>query len=160
MIVIADATPVHYLILIHQADILSTLYGRVIIPEAVRRELTPDAVKQWVASPPPWIEVHHVAVGEEASLRRLDPGEREAIALAEELRADALIMDDRAGRKEAERRGLRVIGTLRVLYDAAHAGLLNLAEALEALQHSGFYVDRRLAEEILKRHAQETAGNN
>ena len=161
MIVIADATPLHYLILIHQSDILSALYGRVIIPEAVRGELqaqeTPDAVKRWMASPPPWIEFRHVTVGEDQSFGGLDPGEREAIALAEALHADALIIDDRAGRREAERRGLRVIGTLRVLYDAAETGLLNLAEALEALQRSGFFVNRRLSEELLRRHTEKTA---
>jgi hypothetical protein len=61
-----------------------------------------------------------------------------------------VIIDDRDWRREAERRGLRVIGTLRVLYDAAEAALLELAEALEALHRCGFYVDRRLAEEVFK----------
>jgi len=60
MIVIADTTRLHYLVLIDHAQILSALYGKVIIPDAVRRELqaqrTPDAVKVWLASPPPWIE--------------------------------------------------------------------------------------------------------
>jgi len=161
MIVIADTTPLHYLVLIDQSDILALLYGKVIIPEAVLCELqaprTPDAVKRWLANPPPWIEVRHAAVGEDPCFTGLDPGEREAIALAEALRADALIMDDRAGRREAERRGLRVIGTLRVLYDAAEARLLNLAESLEALRRSGFYVERPLAEDLLKRHAEKVA---
>ena len=53
------------------------------------------------------------------ALAELDPGEREAIALAETLRADALIIDEKMGRREAERRKLRVIGTVRVLDDAA-----------------------------------------
>jgi predicted nucleic acid-binding protein len=159
MIVIADTTPLHYLILIDQSEILSALYGRVVVPGAVRRELqaskTPQAVKRWVASPPPWIEFRHVNVGDDQSLRGLDPGEREAIALAGALRADALIMDDRAGRREAERRGLRVIGTLRVPYDAAETGLLNLADALEAVLRCGFFVDRRLSEELLRRHGEK-----
>jgi predicted nucleic acid-binding protein len=161
MIVIADTTPIHYLVLIDQSDILRALYGKVIIPEAVRRELqgqkTPDAVRRWVASPPAWIEVRHAAGADGPSFRGLDAGEREAIALAEALHADALIMDDRAGRREAERRGLRVIGTLRVLYDAAEAGLLNLADALEALQRSGFYVDPRLSEKLLRKQARKSA---
>jgi predicted nucleic acid-binding protein len=58
MIVVADTTPLHYLVLIDHTEILNALYGRVIIPEAVRIELqakrTPDAVKRWMASPPPW----------------------------------------------------------------------------------------------------------
>jgi predicted nucleic acid-binding protein len=156
MIVIADTTPLHYLVLISQVNILYTLYGKVIIPEAVRRELqvqrTPDAVKRWIANPPPWIDVCHGAVGKDSTLGWLDPGEREANMLAMALHADALIMDDRAGRREAERRGLRVIGTLRVLYDPAEVDLLDLADAIDALQRAGFYADTRLAEYLLRRH--------
>lgn len=99
--------------------------------------------------------MRQVRLKEDAYLRGLDPGEKEAILLAQELNADALIVDDRATRREAQRRGLRVIGTLRVLFDAAEAGLLSLADAVNTLQASGFYVDRALAEEILKRHARK-----
>lgn len=84
---------------------------------------------------------------------RLDPGEREAIALAQMLRADAVILDDRAARREAERRNLRVIGTLRVLADAAEIGLVDLSQALEHLQAAGFYMDARLAQFLLERRA-------
>lgn len=159
MIVIADTTPLHYLILIDQTHILKTLYGRIILPEAVRAELqaakAPGPVKEWISHLPPWLEVRQVRLKEDAYLRGLDPGEKEAILLAQELNADALIVDDRAARREAQRRGLRVIGTLRVLFDAAEAGLLSLADAVNTLQASGFYVDRALAEEILKRHARK-----
>lgn len=113
-----------------------------------------------MAGPPPWIEVPHVTVGEDSTLRGLDPGEREAITLAENLRADALIMDDQAGRKEAERRSLRVIGTLRVLSDAAEAGLVDLAEALETIQRAGFYLNPSLTEGLLKRRRRKETGND
>ena len=100
MIVIADTTPLHYLVLLNYADILRELYGRVIIPEAVFRELqvdrTPARVKQWIASRPDWLEVRRASVPHDLALIELDPGEREAIALAENLRADALILDDKA----------------------------------------------------------------
>jgi predicted nucleic acid-binding protein len=78
------------------------------------------------------------------TLTDLDPGEREAIILAEVLHADALVIDDRAGRREMERRPLRVIGTLRVLVDGAEAGLLDLPNALGAVELAGFYLDRGL----------------
>lgn len=56
MIVIADTTPLHYLVLIDCADILRELYGRVIIPMAVLEELqaegTLPAVKAWLAHRP------------------------------------------------------------------------------------------------------------
>ena len=135
MIVIADTSPLHYLILLGHAEVLRQLYGRVIIPEAVVRELqahrTPTTVRQWIASPPEWLEMRQAAVPLDPALAQLDAGEREAIALAEALRADALILDERAGRQEAERRKLRVIGTVRVLDDAAEAGLVDLPNTLE-----------------------------
>lgn len=52
MIVIADTSPLNYLVLIGEAEILQRLYGRVVIPEVVLRELqhpqTPTAEAEWV----------------------------------------------------------------------------------------------------------------
>jgi predicted nucleic acid-binding protein len=60
MIVIADSTPLNYLILIHQADLLPPLFDRVVIPPAVFEELqhqeTPDLVRRWIAGPPSWLQ--------------------------------------------------------------------------------------------------------
>jgi predicted nucleic acid-binding protein len=74
--------------------------------------------------------------------------------LAETLRADALIIDEKAGRREAERRKLRVIGTVRVLDDAAEAGLVDLPSALSRLQASGFYLDARLSQSLIDRDSE------
>ena len=87
------------------------------------------------------------------ALAELDPGEREAIALAEALQADALILDEKRGRREAERRKLRVIGTVRVLDDAAEADLVDLPAALERLRAFGFYLDKKLMHLLLERHS-------
>jgi uncharacterized protein len=70
----------------------------------------------------------------------LDVGEREAMSLAKELQADALIIDEPDGREAAKRQGLRVIGTLGVLYDAADAGRCELEQAYAALQQTTFQV--------------------
>ena len=140
MIVIADTSPLHYLVLLEHSAILQHLYGRVIVPKAVVRELhaerTPPRVRQWIASPPSWLEVREITVPLDPMLAELDPGEREAIALAEALRADALILDEKRGRREAERRKLRVIGTVRVLDDAAEA-CSTCPLRLSACKHSG-----------------------
>jgi predicted nucleic acid-binding protein len=60
MIVIADTTPLNYLILIGHADVLPALYGRVLIPEAVAQELhgsgTPDVVKAQYPRLPPGLK--------------------------------------------------------------------------------------------------------
>ena len=81
----------------------------------------------------------------------IDDGEREAIALAVEVRADALLMDDRDGRREAEVLNCPVLGTVRVLADAAQRGFADLQAALEGLRLTNFRVDGRLLEEILNR---------
>ncbi|ETW99451.1 MAG: hypothetical protein ETSY1_14955 [Candidatus Entotheonella factor] len=141
-VIISNTTPIHYLILIKHVDVLRQLYGRVLIPPAVVEELqalgTPPKVKAWMASPPDWLEVRAVSVSLDASLAFLDVGEREAISLAKELEADALIIDEMDGRQAARAQGLRVIGTLRVLYDAAEAGFCNLEQAYERLQQTTF----------------------
>jgi predicted nucleic acid-binding protein len=158
MIVIADTSPLRYLILLKHAEVLHQLYGRVIIPEAVVRELqaqnTPVVVRQWLGAPPNWLQIRRIVVPPDPALAELDPGEREAIALAETLRADALIIDEKLGRREAERRKLRVIGTVRVLDDAAEAGLVNLPSALSQLREFGFYVDTKLLQFLLDRDSE------
>lgn len=81
----------------------------------------------------------------------LGPGEREAIALAAEISADAVLMDDRDGRREAERMNLAVLGTLRVLADAAEHGFADLRVALERLRSTNFRADERLMSWLLAR---------
>lgn len=156
MIVIADTSPIHYLVLLGHVDVLQELYERVLIPGAVARELqaasAPPAVKAWITAAPNWIEIRTVADPDEPALTGLDPGEREAIILAENVDADAVIIDDKAGRQEAQRRRLRVIGTVRVLDDAAVAGLLNPIVALERLRAAGFYLDAALVAFLTERH--------
>jgi len=153
VIVVADASPLRYLILIEHVHVLPALYGRVIIPPAVLSELnqerTPDVVRAWLARTPDWL---HVQVPREP-LRELrdvlGDGERQAIALAVELSADALLMDDRDGRREAEKRNCAVLGTLRVLTDAAAYGLADLRIALDRLRLTNFRADERLIQRIL-----------
>src|SRR5690348_13549469 len=131
MIVIADTTPLNYLVLIDRVLILPQLYGRVLIPSAVWQEFqrpeTPEAVRAWLAQRPAWLEIRQVQGSTASALGHLGAGEREAIALAEELRADRLILDDQAARRVAARRKLSVIGTLGVLVEAAARGLVDLA---------------------------------
>jgi predicted nucleic acid-binding protein len=80
---------------------------------------------------------------------RLDRGETEAIALAEELHADWLLIDETAGRNEAARRGLQTIGTLGILREGHQAGLLNLPTAINRLTATGFRVHPSLVQLLL-----------
>jgi predicted nucleic acid-binding protein len=84
----------------------------------------------------------------------LDVGEREAIGLAKELQADALIIDEPDGCEAAKRQGLRVIGTLRVLYDAAEAGFCPLEQAYNRLLQTTFRAHPNLFKAFLDLHIQ------
>jgi predicted nucleic acid-binding protein len=154
MIVVADTSPINYLILIEEIDILTKMYGRVVIPGTVREELlrasAPEIVRNWISQLPFWLEVHIPVNAPDASLATLDPGERDAIMLAGELRADQLIVDDRQGRREAEKRGIRVIGTLGVMREAATLGLLDIRIAVKRLEATNFYVAPEVLSRLLK----------
>jgi predicted nucleic acid-binding protein len=153
MIVVADTTPINYLILIEEIDLLSKLYGRVVIPHAVREELlrprAPVKVREWTERPPAWLDVRAPNSAPDPALARLDAGERAAITLAEELAADQLIVDDSFARRIAESRGVSVIGTVGVLQEAAELGLLDLRIAFERLQKTTFHVSPALLARLL-----------
>jgi len=106
-VLISNTTPINYLVLIDHIGVLHQLYTRIVIPQAMFDELqdegTPPKVKAWVAAHPVWLEVRTVTVFPDPSLALLDAGEREAIRLAQELEADALIIDEPIGREVAKR---------------------------------------------------------
>jgi predicted nucleic acid-binding protein len=82
-------------------------------------------------------------------LKALDPGEREAILLAEQLNADLVILDDKAARQIADERGLKIIGLLGILKDASRSDLLDLETTFEQLRKFGFWVSPNLLERLL-----------
>ncbi len=151
MIVVADTTPVNYLILIDRIELLKQLYGRIILPQAVREEMrrvsTPEKVRKWVENLPSWVEVHTQGVPQMPL--NLGHGEREVIALAVHLQADLVLMDDRKARLAAIERGLTVTGTLAILAAAARRGLEDLPAALDALQQTTFRAPASLIRSIL-----------
>lgn len=137
MIVVADTSPLNYFVQIGCESVLPSLYQRVLIPPSVLDELrhpdAPKVVASWLLNLPGWIEVRPTAGSPDAALADLDPGEREAIQLAQEQRADLLLIDERRGRLEAKRRGLATTGTLGVLLAAAQKGLIDAAAAYQQL---------------------------
>jgi predicted nucleic acid-binding protein len=146
-VVVADTSPLNYLILIGEIDVLPQLYGGVVAPRQVIVELTaaeaPDSVKAWAGRLPSWIEARDAAVGDE-EMRHLDLGERAAI----------LLIDETAGRIEASRRGIRNTGTLGVLRAAASRDFVDLATALARLLETNFRVSTDLVSDILAEDAE------
>ena len=134
IVVVADTSPLNYLIQINCDHILPTLYERVLVPSAVVEELSHPravaAVSAWLTRVPSWLVVEHVADAADARLARLDPGERQAIQLAKREHADLLLMDEKIGVRIAREQGLAVTGTLGVLLQAAGRGLVDVERAL------------------------------
>jgi len=153
MDVIADTSPLNYLVLIRTIEVLPALYGAIVVPPAVVRELrdasAPEIVRRWAESTPVWLSVAPPPPIDEG-LRCLDSGEREAIAAAKFSGHEVLLlMDDARGRAEAERRAIRTTGTLGVLVAASRKGLLDLGTALEALQRTNFRISPKLVSQLL-----------
>ena len=158
MLVVADTSPINYLVLLEQTVVLPALYTRVFLPPAVVTELqdpeAPEEVRAWVAGLPVWCEVRHPApLRETEILAHLGAGEREAILLAQELWADVLLIDEEDGRQAARSRALTVTGTLGVLERAAERGLLDLPSTLARLLTTSFRVRDELIQGMLARDA-------
>ena len=163
MIVVADTTPPLYLARLGLLDLLRTLYGTVVVPTEVWRELVeyrPDAPGVAELRAAPWIRVDP---GADASPllaeleEEIDRGEASAIALALLRRADVVLVDDGAGRRAATRRGLLPRGTLGVLVTARERGLLPaLRPVLDRLRGEGFRVDAELVRRVLISVGEET----
>lgn len=159
MIVISDTSAITNLAAIQHLQLLPQLYERVIIPEAVYHELTdivppvPGTLEVQSAS---WLEVRQVVnreiVGHLLDEVRLDPGESEAIALALELSADLLLIDERRGRAEADRLGLRITGLLGILIEAKHQNLIVAVKPLidALITTSEFRISATLYNRILE----------
>jgi predicted nucleic acid-binding protein len=129
MVVVADTSPLNYLLQIGCESVLPALYKRIVVPSAVLAELshpdTPLVISGWLLNLPTWIEVRRISSPPDPTLAALDPGEREAIQVAQEQRAELLLIDERRGRMEAQRRGLVTTGTLGVLLAAGQRRLID-----------------------------------
>jgi len=152
-VVVSDTSPLHYLILCGAENILPRLFQQVVIPPMVFHELqqanTPSLVCEWAARLPAW-----VAIQSPKNLNltlNVDAGELEAICLAQEIQAAAILMDDRAGRTAAVQCGLAVVGTIGLLEQAAARGLIELPPALARIRQTNVRLDPKLIQAALTR---------
>ena len=153
MIVVSNTTPITNLARIGQLELLHSLYGEVHVPAAVWDELNrgPESQGRRVVCDATWIVTHSVARREPVAALRaeLDAGESEAIALADELGCDLLLMDEAKGRRVAERLALKQTGAVGVLLEAKRRGLIAAVRPLldDLRQKAGFW----LSEEVYQR---------
>lgn len=125
--------------------------GPVLVPRTVWSELIQPGTRADVVDSlraAAWIEVRDDPARVDLGL---DPGETAAILLAEELSADALIIDERRGRSVAAGRGIAVIGTSGILAGAKRAGAVDrVAPLIAELQADGFWLAPALVEAFLR----------
>lgn len=157
MKVVSNASPLVNLARIGQLTLLPQLFGQVLIPDAVWQEVVEDGRGQPGADEirmAAWIERMTVSNRQLVhSLRQdLDPGEAEAIALAVEIEADWLLMDERLGRETAAHFGLRYAGLISILSEARERGIVQeLRPLLNQLRDvAGFWISSALADRVLR----------
>lgn len=151
MIVVSNTSPLTNLAAIGQFDLLRCLYDRVHIAQGVWEQLNAEG-KRWPGrdqvAQADWIQRHTVQNQDlVTALRRdLDRGEAETIALALEIGADLVLLDEKEGRHTAQRFGLRVVGVVGILLEAKGQGAIHTVHPhLDALrQTAGFYVSASL----------------
>lgn len=156
MKVVLDTSPVCYLFLIGEVEVLPALYDRLFVPPAVVAELgdpeAPQDLRNWVVSSPAWLEIHPVRARPPEDLSFLEAGERDAIFLTEDLGADLIVLDDQEARGVAVERGLKITGLLGILGRAATLKLIDLPGAVERLRRTSFHVTPWLLKDLLDRH--------
>jgi predicted nucleic acid-binding protein len=142
MIIVSDTTAINYLVLIGEAYLPKVLFEEIIIPQAVneelRRDKTPIQVRDWIDSQAHWLNVMQASQELPETAKALGKGEREAIALAVELKADAILLDDKRAKIEARSRNISVITILNILEAGAQRGLVDLSDAVERLRQTNF----------------------
>jgi predicted nucleic acid-binding protein len=157
VIVVTDTSSVLNLCCLRHELLLQKLFGEVLAPRSVveefRRLAGSDPRFAGLAFPD-FIEISapsQIPISL-AGNQRLHAGEVDALALAAEIKAAAVLMDERAGRAEAKALGIPVIGILGVLIRAKALGQVpELAPLLDRLQfQAGFWIAPSLRARVLK----------
>lgn len=155
MIAVADASPLCYLVLIDEIGLLPQCFSQILVPRAVIAELlhddAPAAVRAWASNLPAWICSMEAPLLATTGMEKLQAGEQAAILLAESMKADVILLDEKAARRVAAGRGLRVTGLLGVLGEAATRGQVELAPAIDRLRTTSFRASPALLKATLDR---------
>lgn len=147
--VVSNTSPITNLLSVGQISLLKLVYGEIVIPQAVKIELE-SYHGSVVFESLSWLKCMHVR-DRSGVVSALGKGEAEAIVLAQEVRANLLLIDDYKARKEAEKRNLIVKGLLGVVQSAHQLGYLNLVKPLlDSLITNGFRVSEELYLRVLE----------
>lgn len=155
MIVVADTSVLINLCRIGQADLLARLFQEVFIPTEVAAEFgrLSASVPRFVGlALPTWIHQQQASsISTELREAKLDPGETAALALALEIHADALLVDERRGHAVAVQMGIKTVGVLGILLQAKRSGFIaELRGLLDELdREAGFWIAPAVRRRVL-----------
>jgi predicted nucleic acid-binding protein len=155
-VVVSDTSPIRALAHLQLIDVLAKLFHDVLVPPGVASELSepPGSFRRIDLNAFPFLSVR--APSDESRVKELcqelDRGEAEAVALAQEVGADAVLIDEKTGRIVARRLGLAPLGTLGILLRAKNQGLCKEIRPLMAVLQSElrFFISPALRAEVLK----------
>lgn len=146
--VISDTSCLIVLSKIGKLDLLTRVYGTILITDAVAQEFN--------GTLPQWMQVMNPKDGHYQQIleTQVDRGEASAIALALELDDCTIILDDYKARRLADRLGLNVTGTLGVIVKAKRMGIIDsIRPLLSKIRNTDF----RLSEELEAKALREAA---
>ncbi len=152
--IISNTTPIITLLTISKIELLRDIYGKIIIPEGVYEEIEEGKNKNFYRdlSKIDWIEIKPIADKKPLKyISDLDKGEAEVIVLANEIKADLVIIDEKAGREYAEHFGLKLTGTIGILLKGKQLGLINkIQPLLMTMKENGIWLNPKFINQVIK----------
>jgi uncharacterized protein len=156
VIIICNATPLINFAAINRLDIVQATFDSITIPQAVYEEtIIPgfpgsEPIARAVASG--WLQVREVLAVSKNIPTELDNGEREAIALAIEMNAQQILLDEKEARQVSQNLGLRVMGTLGILLLAKQTQKIPQVQPLlnDMIDIAQYWVKDSLYQEVLR----------
>jgi len=153
--VVSNSSPLIHLAKIDKLELLRKYFHQITIPEAVYRECTEegkDRPEVAMLKDTNWIKV--LVVRDQRLIKllqsSLDAGESESIALALEIGADLILLDNSDAREKARLYGLKITGTIGILLKARIDGYFDsLKEVLVKLKGTGFWISDKLMTQLL-----------
>ena len=154
MIVVSDTSPISNLLQIGEIDLLRRIFYKIVIPTEVFAEICQIKSHREFLLKQDWIATATLSNPnlKDSLLNDLDSGEAEAIALAVELKADYLLMDETKGRQVAENFGIKVTGILGVLIKAKEEGVITEVKSYlqRLVNDAGFWLNPKVIQKILE----------
>ncbi|MEA5418439.1 DUF3368 domain-containing protein [Spirulina sp. CCNP1310] len=157
MIIVSNTSPISNLASVGQLNLLQEIYGKILIPSAVREELLDERAGETVITAvqaATWLEVHSVQNQQLVAelITRINIGEAEAIALAVEVGAGRLLIDERLGRQAAKNVGLKITGVLGILLFAKRLNLISAVKPImnDLTTQANFRISSQLYADVLR----------